>query len=63
MNKKTDEIIESKQITETGRHKRLFITMLDEIEDLRTKLIELKYIKDKEESIDAGEKQLMRNWK
>ena len=63
MNKKTDEIIESKQITETRRHKRLFITMLDEIEDLRTKLIELKYIKDKEESIDAGEKQLMRNWK
>ena len=42
---------------------RLFITMLDEIEELRTKLIELKYIKDKEESIDAGEKQLMRNWK
>ena len=60
VNKKTDEVLESKQITEIERHKRLF-TKLDEIEELRTKVIELKYIKDEEESIDAWEKQL--DWK
>ena len=58
MNKKTDKITESKQITEIERHKRLFTTKLNEIEELRTKVIELKYIKDEVESIDAWEKQL-----
>ena len=53
MNKKTEEITESKHITKIERHKRLFTTKLDEIEELRTKLIELKCIKDEEESIDA----------
>ena len=56
MNKKTDEIVESKQITEIERHKRLFTTKLDEIKELKTKVIELKYIKDEEESIDAWDK-------
>ena len=36
----------------------MFITKLDEIEEFRTKVIELKYIKGEEESIDAWEKQL-----
>ena len=57
-NKKTEEIIENKQITEIERHKRLFTAKLDEIEELRTKVIELKFIKDEEESIDIWEKQL-----
>ena len=47
--KKTAEIIESKQITEIEKHKRLFTTKLDEIEELRKKVIELKCIKDEEE--------------
>ena len=55
MNKKTEEIIERKQITETERHKRLFTTKLDKTKQLKTKMIKLKYIKDKE---DAREKQL-----
>ena len=55
MNKKTEEIIEGKQITETERHKRLFTTKLDKTKQLKTKVIKLKYIKDKE---DAREKQL-----
>ena len=58
MNKKTDKITESKQITEIERHKRLFTTKLAKIEELRTKVIELKYIKDEVESIDVWEKQL-----
>ena len=58
MNKKTEEIDESKQITEIKRHKRLFTTKLDEIKEFRTKVIKLKYIKDEEENIDALEKQL-----
>ena len=58
VNKRTEEIIESKQTTEIERYKRLFTTKLDEIEELRTKVIELAYIKDEEESIDAWEKQL-----
>ena len=49
VNKKTAEIIESKQITEIEKHKRLFTTKLDEIEELRKKVIELKCIKDEEE--------------
>ena len=57
-NKKTEEIIENKQITEIERHKRLFTAKLDEIEELRTKVIKLKFIKDEEESIDIWEKQL-----
>ena len=39
VNNKTEEIIESKQITEIEKHKRLFTTNLDEIEELRTKVI------------------------
>ena len=58
LNKKTDEIIESKQITEIEKHKRLFTTKLDEIKELRTKVNELKHIKDEEKSIDTWEKQL-----
>ena len=57
-NKKTEEIIENKQITEIERHKRLFTAKLDEIEELRTKVIELKFIKDEEESIDIWAKHL-----
>ena len=34
-NKKTEEILESKQITEIERHKRLFTTKLDEIKELK----------------------------
>ena len=48
VNKKTEEIIEGKQITEIERHKILFATKLDEIEELKTKVIGLKYIKDEE---------------
>ena len=58
VNKNTEEIIESKRITETERHKRLFTTKLDEIEELKKKVIKAKYVKDEEESIDAWEKQL-----
>lgn len=60
MNKKTEEIIEDKQIAEIGRYKRLFTTKSDEIKVLKTKLIELKYIKHEEKSIDAWEKQLVK---
>ena len=35
VNKKTEEILESKQITEIERHKRLFTTKLDEIKELK----------------------------
>ena len=38
VNKITDEAIESKQITETERHKRLFTTKLEEIEELIAKV-------------------------
>ena len=58
MNKNTEEIIESKRITEIERHKRLFTTKLDEIEELKKKVIKAKYVKDEEESIDAWEKQM-----
>ena len=33
--KKIEEILESKQITEIERHKRLFTTKLDEIKELK----------------------------
>ena len=36
----------------------MFTKKLDEIEELKAKVIELKYIKDKEETIDAYQKQL-----
>ena len=35
VNKKTDKVTESKQITEIERHKRLFTTKLDEIKELK----------------------------
>ena len=38
VNKKTQEIVETKQITDIERHKRLFTTKLNEIESDRTKI-------------------------
>ena len=56
--KRIEQNIEDKQIIEIERHKRLFTKKMGEIEELKTKVIKLKYIKDEKESIDAWEKQL-----
>ena len=56
--KKTEEIIGGKQITEIESHKKLLASKLDEIEELKTKVIDRKHIKDKKVSTDAWEKQL-----
>ena len=56
--KRIEQNIEDKQIIEIERHKRLFTKKMGEIEELKTKVIKLKYIKDEKESIGAWEKQL-----
>ena len=48
MNKKTEEIIEDKQITEIQKCKKIFTTKPEEIEELKKKLTELEYTKGKE---------------
>ena len=58
VNKKAEEILGTKQCIEVERHAKLFITKMEEIEELKTKVIELKYMENEEDDIDAWEKQL-----
>lgn len=52
--KKTEEFMEGKKTQKDI--KDCCTTKLDGIEQLKTKAIELKYLKDKEECIDAWER-------